>query len=301
MGVPVVLAGLLLAVGGGFFLAYHNSQPAKADDSLSFTISQATPTVGYKSGGGTLTMTGANLPYGATSGYVGGGASGSGNSPSDKGLVGWYDGIDNTGSGDNAHSNNDSTGWTNLVTGQITPRNSTASQPGAGWTADGFKSSCSTATATNCAGFFQSTIPSGFPTGSAANTVEIIFRTPAASWMNNGRQGLVGWGALTDGGGNCYQRYFPEYSGGILSLPSYWCAMVQVPSSTTGAAPLYATDSLVTATTTYVGGPTTVGKGVTVSVNGQSVTPSCNGCNVVSQTAADGEFFLGGYNATGTT
>ncbi|MDR1300552.1 MAG: IPT/TIG domain-containing protein [Candidatus Nomurabacteria bacterium] len=66
------------------------------------SITGISPTSGPTSGGQRVTITGANLPYAATSDYV------------QDGLVAFYDGINNTGEGDKYHSTTTTT-WKNLA------------------------------------------------------------------------------------------------------------------------------------------------------------------------------------------
>jgi hypothetical protein len=96
----VFLVTIVVALGiiGGFYLA-RELKSTHADDDLSFTVSSTSPTVGYKDGGGTLTMTGANIPYNSTDAYV---RDADGDGTND--LIALYDAIDNAGQGDTGHT-----------------------------------------------------------------------------------------------------------------------------------------------------------------------------------------------------
>ncbi|MDR1592340.1 MAG: hypothetical protein LBS16_05600 [Prevotellaceae bacterium] len=110
------------------------------------------------------------FPYAATSEYI------------DDGLVAHYDGINNTGDGDDAHSSVASTGWKDLKNAFVLLRGTGTGE----WLNNGFKAS------NNGQSFYNATFPAIYPIGDVARTVEVIFRTPETMFStNDGTQRII--------------------------------------------------------------------------------------------------------------
>ncbi|MDR0955923.1 MAG: IPT/TIG domain-containing protein, partial [Candidatus Nomurabacteria bacterium] len=177
-------------------------------------VDSYTPTSGDPAGGETLTLTGDGFPYGDASGYVGGGTGN--NSAANEGLVAWYDGINNTGGGDAAHDNNSLT-WKNLgAAGNTIALNqiggtlcsiplTSATEEGGKWDGNGYQFSggerfCS---------LYDPTNDLGLVTGTAARTIEMVYKTPTTlptDFGTTGDYGLGGYGS-SDNKGAFYMMY----------------------------------------------------------------------------------------------
>jgi hypothetical protein len=85
------------SVGGQAF-----TPQSAVTENLGFSLNSASPSSGAPAGGNIVTLSGVNLPHVAPSDYV------------QNGLIAQYDAINNTGTGDTAHSNTTAT-WKDLV------------------------------------------------------------------------------------------------------------------------------------------------------------------------------------------
>ncbi|MDR1592208.1 MAG: hypothetical protein LBS16_04925, partial [Prevotellaceae bacterium] len=128
------------------------------------------------------------FPYAATSEYI------------DDGLVAHYDGINNTGAGDNAHSSVASTGWKDLKNAFVLPRGAGTGE----WLNNGFKAS------NNGQSFYNATFPSTYPKVAEPRTVEVIFRTPETMFNpTDGTQRII----FFYGGNNANNQFGVLYRG----------------------------------------------------------------------------------------
>ncbi|MDR1592220.1 MAG: IPT/TIG domain-containing protein, partial [Prevotellaceae bacterium] len=85
-----------------------------------------------------------------------------------------FDGIDNTGNGDKAHSFDATTEWQDLKNPTFKlPRSTGAGQ----WLSNGFQP------LDDDTSFYSSFFPDTYPSGNESRTVEVIFRTPDAAHM----------------------------------------------------------------------------------------------------------------------
>jgi hypothetical protein len=249
------------------------------------------PNSGSIQGGNTIVINAENLPYAAVTDYA------------QSGLVAHYDGINNQALGDLNHLSDNATdkGWVNLVTDAAILRNNNLPSGNGGWTGNGWN-------VTNNAGFFQSSVPDGFPVGSSARTLEIIYTTPTAgvATSTDDRKGLFGYGNLSNGtAGDSStaargQRFWMQYAGTNLYAPDTWGNNF---TFTQSAFPIaFQANKLLTLSATYAGTKALNTQGTAFAfLNGAPVTPSGLGTVALNTSNAGGKFFIGGYNAADVT
>ncbi|MDR1034223.1 MAG: IPT/TIG domain-containing protein [Bifidobacteriaceae bacterium] len=248
------------------------------------------PNTGSIQGGNIIVVNGENFPYAGVTEYVA------------NGLVAHYDGIDNQALGDQHHLSDNATdkGWVNLVTDIALPRNNNLPSGNGGWVQNGWN-------VTNNAGFFQSSVPDGFPVGSSARTLEIIYTTPTAGIATSTRRkGLFGYGNLNNGDAGTEsenargQRFWMQYDNTDLHAPDTWGNNF---TFTQSAFPIaFQGNKLLTLSATYAGTKALNAQGTAFAfLNGAPVTPSSLGSYALNTLSAGGKFFIGGYNLADVT
>jgi hypothetical protein len=131
------------------------------ESEASFNMGSVSPNFGSKAGGNYVYIYG-DFPYAATGDYA-----------AQDNLVAHFDGINNRGKGDTQHDYSKAANWKDLKSAFELPRGSGDGQ----WQSNGFQA------LDDSLSFESATFPDTYPLGSEERTVEVIFRTPDASYM----------------------------------------------------------------------------------------------------------------------